>query len=289
VRSQRSGRNDDQGQLKPQTPQTFEKEHTIMLKREDWLKRWCKWHPGTNQAQVEQQFAVWEKLNSRCEVLETIAEQHASHSSLRLDNARREIELAKKRLDFGVPYRVIVLGESGAGKSTFVNALTGRDLLPTAPGGAITGVATYVVMGKENEPEKVEVVYRSDEQFNHLLQRMAKRFGLNVADSPEAILQDLKQPGQKVFKQHVQEPHRSVLLHDLDDIARTWILLKVQGMMGKKILFDLIRDRGRIKSLIGEDEGENKIPNNDRALSRTAHSTCYALQSIIHDRRPNVS
>jgi hypothetical protein len=257
-----------------------------MSDREDWLERWRIWHPGLDTGQTDQQFNNWYELYSRHQTLNAIAGKYSIYTSPRFAEARKELGIANNRLQFEVPYRVIVLGESGAGKSTFVNALIGRDLLPAAPGGAITGAATYITISQECKEEKAEVVYRDDPKFNDLLERMAKRYNLAIADSPEAILKSLSQPDQSIFKDPLSERHRRVLRNDLEDIATTWISLRKRGKLGKTETYDPVKDHDQIMNLIGEQEGDNQFTGK---RSDAEKRSVPGIQHVFYTLRPDAS
>ena len=69
-------------------------------------------------------------------------------------DAQFSIEEAEKILDQRT-YTLVFFGGTGVGKSTLINALMGRNLLPTGAVTAVTGTIVYVEQADEGEAESL--------------------------------------------------------------------------------------------------------------------------------------
>ena len=85
---------------------------------------------------------------------------------------QKEFLKKKKHLHFFKEncYYIAFLGPYSAGKSTFINALLERNILPEAVEKATTAFPTYIKHTKEEKTESVKIVYYSEEERNKLKQ-----------------------------------------------------------------------------------------------------------------------
>ena len=111
----------------------------LNVSRNDMLHLWNDWFSGLEQEMLQKNFCYWEELEQRSKKFEDILNRKPI-----LPNTKEAHQKAALKLDFSKPYRIVVIGESGAGKSSTINALLGRNNLVTGAGGAITGVPVYV-------------------------------------------------------------------------------------------------------------------------------------------------
>lgn len=71
-------------------------------------------------------------------------------------------------------YTLVFFGGTGVGKSTLINALLGRNLLPTGAVTAVTGTIVYIEQAKENEAESLVLSYWSREEFAERVRRLCQ-------------------------------------------------------------------------------------------------------------------
>jgi GTP-binding protein EngB required for normal cell division len=91
-----------------------------------------------------------------------------SLAALGTDRDREQIQALLDRLD-AARLRVLVAGEAKRGKSTLINAMLGRDVLPSGVT-PLTAVATTVRYGDDS---RVEVVFRDGHEEKHPLTALA--------------------------------------------------------------------------------------------------------------------
>ncbi|MBL8152464.1 MAG: dynamin family protein, partial [Blastocatellia bacterium] len=111
--------------------------------------------PHVSKEQVEK----WIKLQT------VIDECESFLGSSDLQQAKSHIEQAKKILNQRT-YTLVFFGGSGYGKSTLINALLGRNILPAGTGAAITGTIIYIEqLTSRDEEESVSFVYLTREEL----------------------------------------------------------------------------------------------------------------------------
>jgi energy-coupling factor transporter ATP-binding protein EcfA2 len=97
-----------------------------------------------------------------------------------------DIERAKKALNYEKPYRIAVIGATGAGKSTLINALLSESLVPTRDGQPATGTVLEIFLdAPQNGNEIALVTYRKEGDIRSLVQKLEQypidRTGLTSA------------------------------------------------------------------------------------------------------------
>jgi hypothetical protein len=71
-------------------------------------------------------------------------------------------------------YTLVFFGGTGVGKSTLINALIGRNLLPTGAVTAVTGTIVYIEQASEEEGESLTFDYWSREEFAKRVRRLCQ-------------------------------------------------------------------------------------------------------------------
>lgn len=92
--------------------------------------------------------------------------------------AQQSIDEAQKILAQRT-YTLVFFGGTGVGKSTLINALLGRNLMPTGAVTAVTGTIVYIEQAKEGEAESLVLNYWSKDEFAGRVRRLCQ-----LADIP---------------------------------------------------------------------------------------------------------
>lgn len=71
-------------------------------------------------------------------------------------------------------YTLVFFGGTGVGKSTTINALLGRNLLPTGAVTAVTGTIVYIEQADENEAESLILTYWNGAEFAERVRRLCQ-------------------------------------------------------------------------------------------------------------------
>ena len=123
---------------------------------------------------------------------------------------KEQLLRAEKALQYRQPYRIAVIGITGAGKSTLVNALLGRELVLTkALDKPATGAALYIFLDvAQGEPETAIIEYRDEADIRQLIGQFIERYKL-AGTSPTGRL-------DTNFSQALQRLEPRV---ELDDLA----------------------------------------------------------------------
>jgi hypothetical protein len=118
--------------------------------------------PHISSAQVEQ----WVQLQ------QTI-DQTRDYLIRAVPHAQQSIEEAQKILAQRT-YTLVFFGGTGVGKSTLINALLGRNLLPTGAVTAVTGTIVYIEQAKEGEAESLVLSYWNRDEFADRVRRLCQ-------------------------------------------------------------------------------------------------------------------
>jgi hypothetical protein len=71
-------------------------------------------------------------------------------------------------------YTLVFFGGTGVGKSTLINGLLGRNLLPTGAVTAVTGTIVYIEQADEGEAESLVLTYWSKDEFADRVRRLCR-------------------------------------------------------------------------------------------------------------------
>ncbi|HEX6385392.1 MAG TPA: dynamin family protein [Anaerolineae bacterium] len=71
-------------------------------------------------------------------------------------------------------YTLVFFGGTGVGKSTLINALLGRNLLPTGAVTAVTGTIVYIEQAEEGEAESLVLTFWSEGEFAKRVRRLCQ-------------------------------------------------------------------------------------------------------------------
>jgi hypothetical protein len=95
--------------------------------------------------------------------------------------AQHSIDEAQKILGQRT-YTLVFFGGTGVGKSTLINALIGRNLLPTGAVTAVTGTIVYIEQAPEEEAESLVLNYWSKDEFAERVRRLCQLAELDGFD-----------------------------------------------------------------------------------------------------------
>src|SRR5690606_29317548 len=95
--------------------------------------------------------------------------------------AQFSIEEAEKILDQRT-YTLVFFGGTGVGKSTLINALLGRNLLPTGAVTAVTGTIVYIEQAEEGEAESLTLNFWNRDEFAARVRRLCQLSEIDTFD-----------------------------------------------------------------------------------------------------------
>jgi hypothetical protein len=126
--------------------------------------------PYISESQVEQWIALQQTIDGTRDYLIRAVPQ-----------AQYSISEAEKILDQRT-YTLVFFGGTGVGKSTLINALLGRNLLPTGAVTAVTGTIVYIEQAEEAEPESLTLSFWSRDEFATRVRRLCQLSELDAFD-----------------------------------------------------------------------------------------------------------
>lgn len=229
------------------------------------FSRWQEVFPAADQTLLKSSFERWSQLSAKSRALERLTE----NSGLPVGGARQELELANKKLRYDAPFRVVVLGRTGVGKSSFINALLRRRSLAAGPGGAVTGIPTHISLIPDEGEERVVVTYRTEPEFRDLLLRLARRYNLKTgsgnggdADFPASMEEVAafvrsNKLTEMIARSSVEPKRRQQLAEEFDDIVGAWGRIAQAQRLGWKPEYNPAHELDKVHQLVEESIGPN--------------------------------
>ncbi|HZD11755.1 MAG TPA: dynamin family protein [Candidatus Binatia bacterium] len=126
--------------------------------------------PYISDAQVQQWIALQQTIDNTRDYLIRAVPQ-----------AQFGVDEAEKILDQRT-YTLVFFGGTGVGKSTLINALLGRNLLPTGAVTAVTGTIVYVEQAAEDEAESLTLEFWSRDEFAARVRRLCQLSEIETFD-----------------------------------------------------------------------------------------------------------
>ena len=249
---------------------------------QDWLNRFGS-SLGENEA--KRQFERWEKLQAKYVQLKEVS---LRYQSLNLFEAQALLDRAANVLRQDGDYRVVVIGETGAGKSSLLNALLQDRLLLTGGGAAITGTATYVYPNQNTASDKAELSLRTQDEFKPLLlgvaghyldeQTRASLFG-DEANITAAQVVQLATKGEIAQRlgNTITNNKRQRIQEEILDIAKTWNQIEIIEKSVKKT-FQLPGEKDELNTYLEEGSSRNEKGSSTRIIPAIKCAKYYLKQ-----------
>lgn len=118
--------------------------------------------PHISEGQVEQWLNLQQTIDkSRDYLIRAVPQAQAS-----VEQAERILEQKT--------YTLVFFGGTGVGKSTLINSLLGRNLLPTGAVTAVTGTIVYIEQAQDNDHETLTLEYWTKSQFAERVIRLCQ-------------------------------------------------------------------------------------------------------------------
>ncbi len=214
-------------QIPPQArPKSALKQNGNGLNPESDIRR-CL--PDADAAQVAQYAQLLKRLRSVKDFLNVYPEDKAGYETL--------LSRAEKALNYKRPYRIAIIGTTGVGKSTLINALLGRKLVVVKDvGKPATGAALEIFLDVSPGDEEVaRITYRDEANILALAREFMARFDIDPAALPNSLgkkfTRELKnlQPGDQLGEQTQQEFEG--LRDSLVDIVEQYLAVNPQTLL----------------------------------------------------------
>lgn len=129
---------------------------------------------------LKDKYQRWRRLVERQCALEHII----GNSMLPLDDERELLQRSAHNLDVNSEYRIVLIGTTGAGKSSLINALIGRQLLTEGQGFAITGCATHIRHKADLLQPTASITFRDEQEMVELIRDIA---GDELVEEPVSL------------------------------------------------------------------------------------------------------
>jgi hypothetical protein len=126
--------------------------------------------PYINPAQVD----TWIELQQTIDDTRDYLIRAVPQAQFSIDEAQKILEQRT--------YTLVFFGGTGVGKSTLINALLGRNLLPTGAVTAVTGTIVYIEQADEGEAESLVLTYWNQEEFAKRVRRLCQLAELDGFD-----------------------------------------------------------------------------------------------------------
>ncbi|CCI26705.1 dynamin family protein [Microcystis aeruginosa] len=236
----------------------------------DWQNWLSRFGSSLGETEARKQFVRWTKLQRKCAELQEVLSQY---QSLDLSKAKTLLDRADNVLRQDRDYQVVVIGETGAGKSSLLNALLQERLLLTGSGAAITGTAIYVYPNQNVDFDKAELSIRTQDEFKPLLLGVASHY-LDKASlfEDEASITAAKvidlannEYIAKKLPDNVPIDKRKRIVDEILDIAKTW--QKIDNIKTSiKIEFQLPKDQKELNTYLEEGGSRNGKDSDQRVI-----------------------
>lgn len=157
--------------------------------------------PFISPAQVEQ----WVELQRTIDATRDYLIRAVPQAQFSIDEAQKI--LAQRT------YTLVFFGGTGVGKSTLINALLGRNLLPTGAVTAVTGTIVYIEQAAEKEGESLTLNYWNREEFAERVRWLCQLAEIESFD----ITNDGERDQARTAIKALLEEHRNIAKTEQDE------------------------------------------------------------------------
>ncbi len=190
--------------------------------------------------------------------------------------AQFSIEEAQKILGQRT-YTLVFFGGTGVGKSTLINGLLGRNLLPTGAVTAVTGTIVYIEQTQNGEAESLTLTYWSKDEFAERVRRLcqlAEIDGFDITNSGEreqarADIEEIVANGKDNAKTERDE-YLEILIDCIDSYENHKTLYKAGTPPPQNLALD---DEEALKHL-----REDSFKGSDKRQIRLVKSAAFKIQ-----------
>ena len=105
--------------------------------------------------------------------MQKVIDQTRDYLIRAVPQAQQSVDEAQKILAQRT-YTLVFFGGTGVGKSTLINGLLGRNLLPTGAVTAVTGTIVYIEQAQEGEAESLVLTYWTQAEFAQRVRRLCQ-------------------------------------------------------------------------------------------------------------------
>ncbi|WP_420630753.1 dynamin family protein [Candidatus Leptofilum sp.] len=105
--------------------------------------------------------------------MQKVIDQTRDYLIRAVPQAQQSVDEAQKILAQRT-YTLVFFGGTGVGKSTLINGLLGRNLLPTGAVTAVTGTIVYIEQADEGEAESLVLTYWTQDEFAQRVRRLCQ-------------------------------------------------------------------------------------------------------------------
>lgn len=213
--------------------------------------------PDATNQQIQELTIEVQRLNHLKQYLEQYVEDREAN--------QEQLELAAKALNYKQPYRIAIIGKTGAGKSTMINALLGRSLVLARQGKAATGTAMEIFLDVSETGQEIAIVtYRDESNICNLVHDFAARYKVattslpaNLDSSYAQCLRELHS-GMELLDQTLKEFEE--LRENLASMVEQFINYQNQQLR-RQYSLDSEVDRSELLQLTDEDSSLNRSEN----------------------------
>ena len=133
--------------------------------------------------------------------MQKVIDQTRDYLIRAVPQAQQSVDEAQKILAQRT-YTLVFFGGTGVGKSTLINGLLGRNLLPTGAVTAVTGTIVYIEQADEGEAESLVLTYWTQDEFAKRVRRLCQ---LGEVDGFDIINDGEREQAREAIQQIMED------------------------------------------------------------------------------------